>query len=334
MLREEVQTYKDTAVANKLIIEESEDVIRRKNSACSTCTQTGEINAVVVQAAEVAGDVNTEEDEVDPSVLVRNKHSGGRRSTPAADPEVQVVKVVKGKTKVDKKSKVKLSMTTCDICSADLKTLPELREHLKKSHDKEKEGGTMEYCQYCQYSALNKHHLNVHMKSCFTLANLTENRSKGNSQKKAQDRQSKGKVSRCYFRTERNCSENSGRVKCKFQHEEIKPCRFNDRCRDQKNCRFKHDKPQPNKPTQPKQFKKSRQNNQFNFQQNQGPAGQPQPHQFYNNHNAWQQHYNAWQQQNYNNYNPWAMPGVMQQNYNEAFPFLGAPLVNRRRMGA
>ena len=88
------------------------------------------------------------------------------------------------------------------------------------------------------------------------------------------------------------------------------------------------DKPQPNKPTQPKQFKKSRQNNQFNFQQNQGPAGQP--HQLYNNHNAWQQHYNAWQQQNYNNYNPWLMPGVMQQNYNEAFPFLGAPLVNRR----
>ena len=173
------------------------------------------------------------------------------------------------------------------------------------------------------------------MKSCYTLASLTENRSKGNSQKKAQDRQSKGKVSRCYFRTERNCSENSGRVKCKFQHEEIKPCRFNDRCRDQKNCRFKHDKPQSKKPTQPKQhkqFNKPRQNNQFNFQQNQGPAGQP--HQFYNNHNAWQQHYNAWQQQNYNNYNPWPMPGVMQQNYNEAFPFLGAPLVNRRRMGA
>ena len=48
MLREEVQTYKDTAVANKLIIEESEEVIRRKNSACTTCTQTGEIKSHVI----------------------------------------------------------------------------------------------------------------------------------------------------------------------------------------------------------------------------------------------------------------------------------------------
>ena len=125
----------------------------------------------------------------------------------------------------------------CDICSTSFKTVFSLREHMKSFHNKT--NGTLLKCDHCDFSGLNKRHLQKHItkhhkksfkcKDCeFVTVNEHELRSHITKDHK------RVKDVTCKYWMNGNCRNSQ----CLFKHERSR-CRYGNNCR-KSFCKFDH----------------------------------------------------------------------------------------------
>mgnify|MGYP003326180277 CR=1 FL=1 len=158
-LKEKVKQFEDTDVANMDILNKFNELKSKQKKKAETEKEEDE---VVVTESE-------DDDIIGIEVLSKSKHSGYRRSSPseaptqAPNPQPSVVTYkctwCRFQSKGESALRTHLAQQhhSCDICSISFKTVFSLREHMKGLH--KKINGTMVKCNHCDFSGLNKRHL-------------------------------------------------------------------------------------------------------------------------------------------------------------------------------
>ena len=228
LLVEQVKTYKNIENANAEIQEAYEKLVNVEK---------------VTQGVQTDKDNENEYIEA----IIRNKNAGFRRSDPSSQPVIAPVTEItqmqkcnicdfQAKDGVELKIHIDKKHHQCNICSRILKSPVMLREHLRRIHDKEK--GTWSNCNICQFSALNEHHLKMHIarhhrelacNKC-EFKTRTEGQLKEHIERKHRRKQSLT----CRFWLQDSCKKQN----CSFLHQRVE-CKFGNNCR-RNNCKFIH----------------------------------------------------------------------------------------------
>ena len=184
-----------------------------------------------------------ESDDVDIRDIVRNKFSGSRRQggsgpQPAPDLPPEIADIVLGESEfkctgcdfVSKDSnmlKIHISKVhkQCEMCPEHFPSVLSLRDHIRLKHNKK--NGTYKKCDECDFSSVNRAHLQAHIRG---------------HHREERSHTKMNKVNKtCKYWRDSAC--NFGKD-CRFKHEII-VCIFGQNCRDIQNCRFEHEKPGP-----------------------------------------------------------------------------------------
>ena len=112
---------------------------------------------------------------------------------------------------------------TCDICKMDFTAAKPLRDHIATTHHRFK--GTLINCWHCNFSCLNKRHLDKHKQICKVIELKKERQNKIAARKSRQ-------------------------VAGRSQGNSDSWCRFQGACR-RANCTFKHEAPRPSSGVNP-----------------------------------------------------------------------------------
>ena len=114
----------------------------------------------------------------------------------------------------------------CDVCDKKYTSKEALSEHIESAHVNK-----VFSCGDCDYTTQNNHHLAIHK-----VKNHSVNM-KNTSEHKyfLKEKRENGP---CHFWNYSTCT--FGEDKCKFLHQEIPACHFQERCRDVDQCRFFH----------------------------------------------------------------------------------------------
>lgn len=226
-LNEKVKTYQNIEIQNKRMQDKYKEVLKVK---------------------KVSRDSQTEHNTNDENIgdIVNNKYLGYSRTTPssstssvktsAKSSNVFICNLCTYRTNNEEELKkhVDIKHCKCDLCMEVLNTPVALRDHLRIVHNKQ--GGTLSECTLCKFSALNKRHLDLHMKRHHSELNCNSCDFKTRMLHVMNEHKATNhKINfTCKFWRQNTCNKDT----CQFKHEIIS-CKFGNNCRNN-NCQFGH----------------------------------------------------------------------------------------------
>ena len=225
ILKEQVDAYKNIEEANTEIQKKYEAIVKKKKTAQSSQT-----------------DAEHEDENIE--VLTQYKNAGYRQTSPVTPAEGAAGVIQKSfkcshcDFKATNENSLKYHIDhyhhKCDICTRVLRTVSQLRTHIRDIHDKQ--NGTMIECGTCKFSSLSKKHLETHIRRHHQELFCKECnfKTKSITLLKEHTAHNHKRNTTCKFWIKNECK----RAVCQFLHER-RECKFGVNCK-RSNCKFMH----------------------------------------------------------------------------------------------